>query len=514
MTHRPIETTEEVIQLKEEIKLLKAQDYSGRYRKLIGSLLGEGNIPLEIEMLIKQTASTKEKLQYATAIQNLNNYMEAAKTDVNFSKFQSADAFVEYLQKRHIYVVPDFVFGFLDPAMRAFRATMDISFGGAQGAFASVTNPKITLKNFTKALAGGLRQSKKSFTGKAKDNTELDAVMIDFFSRDRFIDGTYDKAGFDITKTKYDTYGKLDMQDIPVVGQFTSRVFKPFDVAFEIFMARQKLDIFDALIADTKGDLSKEELQDYNRIASSIAMRVSPKQLGGAAEVASAVLWSASLMVSSWNLLTAHSLGLGLKTPQARRVAYRKSLMAMGFYVGIITTLAQATDEDDDWYVVGDPTSSDFGKLIIGDRRITLLPILSGYIVLFSRMISGRYTNTKGKTISLGGIYDTGIHDAIFENSELPLGKYGGTQNVGQVAGRFVQYKFSPLVTAGLTTLGIKTGFEDDPEDFSYEARLLRSVSPLSTVAVYDNFQSEESQSLQTYMSILEVLGKYNTEYK
>lgn len=507
VTPRPEETNPEIIELKKEIKLLQSQDYSKRYRKLIGKLLGEGNIPVEVEMMIKETAASKDKLKYATAIQNLNNFMEETKNGQIFDKFKSAEAFIEYLKNRGLYVVSDATFGFADQAMRAFRATLDLSFIGTQGAINTILNPRITGRNIGSSLAAGLRQVKRSF-GDSKSNTELDALMIDFYMRDNFINGTYDKAGFDITKTKSETHGNLELQDIPGIGQVTSRIFKPFDVAFEVFMARQKMDVFDSLLQEIGGEFTKEQLKDYNRIASTLTLRSSPRQMGGSETVAAALLWSPSMMVSAWNLLTVHTFGLGLKTKAARVKALKQTLAGVGFYVGTIAALGAMSGPDDDWYVNSDPTSSDYGKLIIGGRRISILPLISGYIVLMSRVASGRYTTTTGKTASLGGVYDN-----LFNNDELPLGTYG-TENIGSVIWRFIRYKFSPLISVGLSAFNIKTGFEDSQDEYSLGARIIRGAAPLSTVAIYDNFQTEESQAMQTFVSIMEILGKYGQYYE
>ena len=76
------------------------------------------------------------------------------------------------------------------------------------------------------------------------------------------------------------------------------------------------------------------------------------------------------------------------------------------------------------------PLSADFGRIRIGDTRIDFLGGLNQYVVLISRLLSGRYISSL-----------TGKETEFIDETEIPIGK-----SRGDILWNFIRNKFNPTL--------------------------------------------------------------------
>ena len=252
-------------------------------------------------------------------------------------------------------------------------ASLDNSFIGRQGLFTLATHP-------TKWWIG----AKNSFIDFAKTiggkNTR-DALMADIYSRPRYMSGEYKKAG--LVSTFEEQYPTSMPERIPGIG----RAFKASQEAFVGSGLRMRLGVYDLLadIAKKNGvDVSNVLTKDLGTLINSLTARGKWGETG-VPKVIRLVMWAPDMLKGQWDVLTAHNLGSGLETSFARKQA-ALNIMKIATEAATIMMVANAIKPGS---AETNLTSSDFGKVKIGDTRFNFTGGANGIIILAARLITG-----------------------------------------------------------------------------------------------------------------------------
>lgn len=195
-------------------------------------------------------------------------------------------------------------------------------------------------------------------------------------------------------------------------------------------------------------------------------------------------LWAPKLYLSRAQILVGQS-AWGATTRMKKIIAweYARALMT----IGAIYSLADLAG----WAIGDDPNSSDFGKLIHGDRRVDVLGGLSQTMVLMSRTVTQQKSTISGETYDLVG-------------DDVPYGK----DNILGVWGNFLRTKFTPVLgTAvdlyvGKDMIGQPVTLADLPE----------KTAPMSWGDIYEAM-TEEGVPSGVALSMLALLGASTANY-
>lgn len=212
--------------------------------------------------------------------------------------------------------------------------------------------------------------------------------------------------------------------------------------AYTGFLNRVRADTFDAMSA-TLGRNGFPSIQESRQLAHFINVATGRGQLGESGEKAAALLsnvfFSPRYVASRFQLLAGQPLIQG--TPATRRLIaleYGRMLAGIGVFYGLVRLFFP------DSKIEGDPRSSDFGKVHIGNTRIDPLMGLSQNAVFVSRLLAGQTrSSTTGRVSDLRG-------------ARVP---YGGS-TVPDVITRYVRSKLAPIpglavdVAAGRDVVG------------------------------------------------------------
>ena len=188
-------------------------------------------------------------------------------------------------------------------------------------------------------------------------------------------------------------------ENIPILG----RGVKASGRAYTGFLNKLRSDVFEDLIikADRQG-LMKENPALGKEIARFVNTATGRGSLGGLERSAVALnsfFFSPRLMASRLTLL--NPLYYIKADPFVRKEAI-KSLLTLTGVAMTVLSLAKAGGAE----VSNDPTSSDFGKIKIGNTRVDILGGFQQYIVAGTRLFTGKYTSTvSGETSKLGEGY-------------------------------------------------------------------------------------------------------------
>lgn len=261
----------------------------------------------------------------------------------------------------------------------AMVASMDNSFIGRQGLTTLLTHPTVWLK----AADQSFTDIATSLRSKHGNQITKDLLRADIVSRDKYIDGIYQKAGI-IAKVE-EEFPVTHPQRIPYLG----RLFKASESAFENSATRMRVGLFDLLYDNAKKivpEMNDEIIQDIGKLVNSMTARAPIKERG----ILKAIFWAPKMMAANFNTLTAHGFGSGagfggrLETAFARKQA-ALNLGKMVFFTGAVAAMLNQLKPGS---VELDPRSADFLKGRFGDTRIDLTGGKGQYIVLAARMFT------------------------------------------------------------------------------------------------------------------------------
>jgi len=180
---------------------------------------------------------------------------------------------------------------------------------------------------------------------------------------------------------------------IPVLG----RLIKSSDRAYTGFLTSFRADLFDT-IYDGGKNLGKGNDQKYLKDLASFINTATGRgdlasipgvgsQLSDAAPLLNGMFFSPRLIASRFSLL--NPVSYAKMDPTVRKEAMKTMAIFIGTGMSIIGAAKLAGAN-----VSTEPTSSDFGKIRIGNTRYDIWGGFQPYVTFFSRMISGKYTST------------------------------------------------------------------------------------------------------------------------
>lgn len=236
--------------------------------------------------------------------------------------------------------------------------------------------------------------------------------------------------------------------------------------AYTGFLNKLRADVFDDLLSKAKllGNDERQVTDDIARFVNSATGRGDLGALNKAATTLNSVFFSPRLMAARVNMLD--PTYYTKLSPMVRKEAL-KSMLTLGAVAGTTLGLAKAAGAD----VETDPRSADFGKIKIGDTRYDILGGFQQYVVLASRLISGKMvSSTTGKEISLTeGYKPTTRLDIIMnflKSKENPILSYatGALEGTTQLGREFKAIpeainRFIPMFAQDIVELTEDRGF-------------------------------------------------------
>jgi hypothetical protein len=380
--------------------------------------------------------------------------------------------------------------GLIAQNSRSLVASMDNSFWGRQGLLGLVDprTSKIWLKNFNKSW----QDIGKTLKGGVKEgDAVIDATLAEIYERPNYLNGRYEMGRKLDIGTGEEAFPTTLPSKIPVFG----RVFKASETAYEAGAMRMRADIADKFyaMAEKNGiDLTnKTEVGEINKVVNSITGRGSVPTGEELQKNLNNVFFSIKFFKSSYDFLVSvpkyifSGKGEGVF---ARKQAAINCLNSIAT-VAIVLKLAQALNPNDNKDIFN-PTSSNFGKIRIGNMTGDMTRGIGGLIVATSKIISQKSTS------STTGITKT-------------LGKDYGSQTGMDVFWSFVQNKFSPLFSV-LKDLATQKTFEGK------KPTLATTAESLTVPIIIQNIDElkGESGAMQLIGLIADGLGISVNAYK
>lgn len=258
----------------------------------------------------------------------------------------------------------------------------------------------------------------KTWGGKNMER-EVNAEII---SRPNSINGLYAKhrVALNIMEENYPEH----LGNIPVIG----RALKGFENAFTLFQKRNRADTFDALVNIAKAagrDPFSSDIDGFGKLANTITARgsleIGRHNFEASADFVNLVAFSGRFLKSSLDFITFNQLHAGM-SPYARKVAAIQSLKGI-VTIGAILALIDTINPDS---VEWDTNKKTFGGIRIGNKIYEPFKMYTSFIVLASRLLTGKYTTAKGKTIKInsgkyGAITGRDLFVDFFAGKESPM---------------------------------------------------------------------------------------------
>lgn len=308
---------------------------------------------------------------------------------------------------------------------KGLKASFDNSFGGRQGFKAIFTNPKEWAADF----AHSFEYLAKQVVRKASDNTVLDAVKADIFSRRNARNGVYRNMKLDIGLDTEEAYPTSIPERIPGIG----RLYKASEVAYNGMAIRLRADIADKVIAAAENssvDLTdKLQIESLGRLVNSLTGRGSLGSLEKVGKTVNTLFFSPKSLKASFDFLTLHA---GDEMSAYSRVQAAKNLLKVTAGIATIMAVANALRPGS---AELDPRSADFGKIRIGDTRFDISGGMLSLVTLAARLLTSSSKSSTSGTVST-----------------LNSGKFGAQTGL-DVAVSFATNKASPLASLLITHL-------------------------------------------------------------
>lgn len=205
-----------------------------------------------------------------------------------------------------------------------------------------------------------------------------------------------------------------------------------------------KMDMFEKGVKklQVEGKNPVEHKKDYERLAKAINTLTGRANLGrfdGISPELNALFFSVRFAASTFNKLNPAWYSVVLRdseNPTKPSVAQKMAISQVSTYIATTTAFILAIQalggEDEDGEdivkIETNPTSSDFGKLKIGDIRFDPWGGHLPWVTLFGRMASGKMKKSNGKVINLG----EGNNDTKFDKIvDFGVGKLNPTLATG-----------------------------------------------------------------------------------
>lgn len=333
---------------------------------------------------------------------------------------------------------------------KGVKASLDNSAIFRQGWKTLFTNPDLWAKNALDSFSNIKNQLGKD----AFDNTVIDGVKADVYSRPNAINGNYKRMGIDIGNME-EAFPTTLPEKIPLFG----RLYKASEVAYTGFLYRMRADIADKMIqiaTDGGVDLAdKTEMKQIGQLVNSLTGRGSLGEFEKVGKSINTVFFSPKMLMSNIDFLTGHNLHADV-TPFVRKQA-AINLVKVTAGIATILGIAHAIAPKS---VDFDPRSADFGKIRIGDTRFDATAGMGSLVTLAAREIT---QSSKSST--------------THKVTKLNSGKFG-SQTGMDVLTNFGENKLSPVASVIKDVLN-KKDFNGNPVTVSGETSNLLTPLPI-----------------------------------
>ncbi len=360
------------------------------------------------EAKTKPPAADGSNIDYGIARRQMENFMREKKTEsgkVSMADFRSA-------KLKTIGEAAKQTAG----VMKSLKASLDVSAWFRQGFKTIFTHPKIWGENVGKSFM----EVFKTLARKTSDERVMDALVSEIWSRPESLDGTLDRMKLDIG-TGEEAYPTSIQEKVPILG----RAFKASEVAYNGFLTRLRADIARAEIkkAESMGVNMKDpaRAQAIGQMINELTGR-SHRGIGKAGDIVNATMFSPKSLQANIDFIT-RPFEPGTDS-YVRKQAAINLLKVVG---GIASTMAIANAVKPGSAEL-DPTSSDFGKIKVGDTRFDITGGQSSLLTLLARI------KTQSSKSSVTG-------------KSTPLGSGYGEKSGSAVIGDFFMNKLSPIAS-------------------------------------------------------------------
>ena len=266
-------------------------------------------------------------------------------------------------------------------------------------------------------------------------------------------------------------------------------VMKNFNRAAIGFFNTMRADMFDMgyQTLSKNGKMTQEEMEIWSNYINVMSGRgklsVGSLNLETAALPLNRAFFSVRYVASRFQMLTGQPLWHKAGKGSLRiRKQIAKEYIRLGIGLATIYSLGMLTGAD----IEDDPTSSDFGKLRYGNRRLDVMMGFSQVSAFMSRLITGKYKTQAGDILALRG----------------PDKKYGGP-DILSVMSRFMRSKLSPQFGVAMNLLTGETYLGD-------EVSLLNTLPQLGYPIAYGDIydvMKEEGMETNMILTVLMLLG-------
>ena len=336
---------------------------------------------------------------------------------------------------------------------KAVKASLDDSALFTQGWKTVFTHPTLWAKNAMDSLRNIINQ----VGHKATDDSVLNGVKADIYSRKNAMNGLYDKMKLDIGNLE-EAFPTIWPQKIPLFG----RLYKASEVAYTAFLYRMRADIADTYIQIAEKDgvnlKDAKQARSIGKLVNSLTGRGDLGALEKNAKAINTLFFSPKKFKGDVDFLTAHLFDDTSKFAK-KQAAINLTKVVIG--TAIIMSVAKALNPNS---VETDPRSSDFGKIKIGDTRFNISGGMGSIITLAARlMMNSTKSTTSGKV------------------SALNTGKFA-SQTFGDVFSSFLSNKLSPAASF-IKDLANRTDFSGNKITIQGEASNLFVPLPIQNAA-------------------------------
>lgn len=428
------------------------------------------------------------RIEYGTATVLFKRYVgglkEAARKPRSvFSKGEEKLTIEEFIARPGVWVEK------IGGVTKSIAASMDNSFFGRQGLFTLVNKPDIWIDNFA-----------KSFGDMASEIKGIDAMLpiqADVFSRPNALNGKYAAMGLDIGLGSEEAFPEHLPGKIPGLG----RLYKASETAYNGAALRMRADLADAYIAEfeSMGEDIIDPKFGLGRMINSMTGRGKIALTPSQSKFVNATIFSVKFFKATVDNLTAHAFDPNVSKVVKWRAA-KNLLKVLGVMIATLG-IAKVLDPDS---VELDPRSSNFGKLLLGEKRdvkINVTAGMSSLITLAARVLPSTY---KGK---LGFWFKTSKGRYI----RMGQGKYGQATPKDLVVDFFTG-KASPMMR---TALNFQEGRTFDGGKPTVIGEIKSLSTPIPIQNIFDLLDSSADVFLLLMATALDFIGvNSSTKFK
>lgn len=398
---------------------------------------------------VKHGKPTETEMAYGRAVVAFKNYMEKAKKSSQRLKWQ------EYFSFKGIGAVTSGLAGI----SKTMKATWDMSYLFRQGQKTFWSSPTIWFKN-------SLQMFKDVIKAAGKQNV-MDEISAEVYSHPLYEKMVKDKLA--ITTVEEEMIGSSTIEKVPFIGKLQ----KMSDVAYTGLAYRNRIALYEKYtnMADKLGYQETTNL-GIGKVVNALTGRGGLWKLEPAGDVINKFMFSPRLLTANLSFLTSHLTdsnvsGL-MKFQAAKNLLLNIGGMAMVFALNSLLNPEGAEE---------DPTSSDFGKIRIGNSRFDFTGGIGPIIVLAARLWTGKSKSSSTMIKRNISAFEFGSQDQLdliydfFENKRAPLisqiseiitGRTfdGGKTSIGSV----VTGLFVPII--------VEQGFEQSTDPYAADTLL------------------------------------------